>query len=100
MEKHTPEPWRTGFEGFTIFGPDDKPLAVLRKSNGRANAHRIVLAVNCHDELIGIVRTAAKIPCDGPRRIGISCRMIPTESTVQPCLSCKARAAIAKATGE
>lgn len=68
MSEHTPEPWSTG----GIFNPDsDRPTqniwgprgnnqsgVLIAKDATIADAKRIVLAVNCHDELLAACKAA------------------------------------------
>lgn len=60
---HTAGKWRIGDAGHTIFGPKtDAPspetIATMEGMNFKANARRIVTAVNCHDELVEACKAA------------------------------------------
>ncbi len=65
---HTPGPWRT-FDGdsvVNILGPNGQPIAATTSKSyyerhdatDRANAARIVLAVNSHDALVEALKAA------------------------------------------
>ena len=65
--KHTPTPWACDYEDQDHTGigiADDEMLIALVAPKGgpdeldKANAEFICLAVNCHDELVGMVECA------------------------------------------
>ena len=89
--QHTPGPWRIGDRGTTVFGPPNgEPCPkVIAAGINRADAAFMVLAGNCHDELLeACVRFVENGVC--------SC--VPFSAVIQKgeCAHCVARAAIAK----
>lgn len=71
MSKHTPGPWRRGNPTLVVAPITTSALAYANGTDGRvastetghrpkdereANARRIVLAVNCHDDLLAALR--------------------------------------------
>lgn len=96
MSEHTPIPWRLGGtfmpgtsgESVNIWGapaPGDQSGWIVASNLAPENARRIVLAVNCHDDLLAALRNLADFHEEG---------RVPTPLAID-----RAHAAIEKATG-
>lgn len=67
--KHTPGPWHVGGDGTVIYAPDEWAVTVSTKVYSRenpietaeANAARIVLCVNMHDELLAALKAITEL---------------------------------------
>lgn len=67
MSKHTPTPWKLFDKDHAIYS-DDTFVTEIHPHTKKEDAEFIVLAVNCHDELVFALKTALEfIKIDPPQ---------------------------------